>query len=183
MASDVSQQQPISAVPLDTCSSSANHRPLPTLPLLIYWDSFEARQIFQPVHSERNALDAINNQIKLLVEASESPKAYLGVVVCGTMEAEEIDEEMSDHQRWCINQKIIILTMALLQAKQNMEKVQNWDSCCEQAIHQATALGLRTAKCSRTVRNWYQEFRKERKIQVKLMLRKYIMISLKKSHV
>jgi hypothetical protein len=142
MASDVSQQQPILAVLPDSCSSSANHRLLPTLPSLIYWDSSEAKQIFQPVHSERNALDAINNQIKLLVEASESPKAYLGVVVCGTMEAEEIDEEMSDHQRWCINQKIIKLTMALLNTKQNMEKIQNWDSCCEQVIHQATALGL-----------------------------------------
>jgi hypothetical protein len=123
MASDVSQQQPILAVLPDTCSSSANHRPLPTLPLLIYWDSFEAREIFQPVHSERNALDAIDNQIMLLVEASESPKAYLGVVVSGTMEAEEIDEEMSDHQRWCINQKIIILTMALLHAKQKNTKL------------------------------------------------------------
>jgi hypothetical protein len=57
------------------------------------------------------------------VEASKSPKANLGVVVCETMEAEEINEEMSDHQRWCINQKIIRLTMALLNAKQNMEKV------------------------------------------------------------
>ncbi len=39
----------------------------------------------------------------------------------------------------------------------------------------ATVQGLRTAKCSWTVWNWYQEFCKERKIQVKLLLGKHNM--------
>jgi len=48
MASDVSVQQPTSAVPPDTCSSYANHFPMPT-----YWDSTEAKLLFNPVLSEK----------------------------------------------------------------------------------------------------------------------------------
>ena len=113
MASDVSLQQPILAVPPDTCSSSANHcQPLPT-----YWDSTEAQLLFNPVPSEKNALESFNNQIKLLMITHDSPKGYLEVISCTGMESEEIDEEMSDYQRWLVQQKILVLTLALVQAK------------------------------------------------------------------
>jgi hypothetical protein len=38
-------------------------------------------------------------------------------------------------------------------------------------------MGLKAAKCSRTVRNWYQDYRKERKIKVKLLPGKHNMPS------
>ena len=49
----------------------------------------------------------------------DSPKGYLEVISCTGMESEEIDEEMSDYQRWLVQQKIIVLTLALVQAKKN----------------------------------------------------------------
>jgi hypothetical protein len=62
MASDVSVQQPTSAMPPDTCSSSASY--CPSLPpcsssanqcqsLPTYWDSTEAQLLFNPVLSEK----------------------------------------------------------------------------------------------------------------------------------
>ena len=110
MASDVSLQQPILAVPPDTCSSSANHcQPLPT-----YWDSTEAQLLFNPVPSEKNALESVNNQIKLLMITHDSPKGYWAVISCTGIEGEEIDEEMSDHQRRLVPQKVTMLTLALV---------------------------------------------------------------------
>jgi hypothetical protein len=114
MASDVSVQQPTSAVPPDTCSLSANHcqslsscsssanqcQSLPT-----YWDSTEEKILFNPVLSEKNALEAVNNQIKLLMDTQESPKGYVDIVSSTRMEGEEIDEDMSEHQRWIVQQK------------------------------------------------------------------------------
>ncbi len=76
----------------------------------------------------------------------ESPKGYLEAIRSTRMEGKEVDEEMSDHQRWLVQQKIIVLTLALVQAKNKMETFKNWDTCCEVAInHQARVLGLRAA--------------------------------------
>jgi hypothetical protein len=105
--------------------SSANQcQSLPT-----YWDSTEAKLLFNPVLSEKNALEAVNNQIKLLMVTQESPKGYVDVVSSTRMEGEEIDEEMGEHQRWIVQQKIIVLTLALIQAKDQMESLKNWDAC------------------------------------------------------
>ncbi len=131
MASEVSLQQPILAVLPDTCSSYAYHCPMPTVPLdqplPSYWDSSEAKLIFQPNHVENDALEAINNQLKMLFETLDSSKGYLEVVSCRGIELEEMDEEMSHHQRWMVQQKILVITLALIQAKEKMESLKNWD--------------------------------------------------------
>jgi hypothetical protein len=61
--------------------------------------------------------------------------------------------------------KKIVLTLALIQAKAKMESLKNW----------GPLLGMKTAKWSRTVRNWYQEFWKERNIKVKILPEKHNM--------
>ena len=59
-----------------------------------------------------------------------------------------------------------MLTLALLVAKEKMESTKNWNSCCEEAVIAATRLGIKAGTHSRTVRNWYQNFRIQRKITV-----------------
>ncbi len=49
------------------------------------------------------------------------------------------------------------------------------DACREVGINQARVLGIKTAKCSHTIRNWYQEFWKERNIKVKILPGKHNM--------
>jgi len=101
MASDVSVQQPTSAVPPDTCSSSANHcQSLPPCSSSANILGFNwSKIIIQPCFVWKNTLEAVNNQIKLLMVTQESPKGYVDVVSSTRMEGEEIDEEMSKHQR------------------------------------------------------------------------------------
>ncbi len=74
---------------------------------------------------KKKALEAVNNQIKLLMITHDSPKGYLEVISCTGMEGEEIDEEMSDHQRVLVPQKVAVLTLALVQAKEMMEHLKN----------------------------------------------------------
>ncbi len=54
-------------------------------------------------------------------------------------------------------------------SKKKMECLKNWDACCLVAIEQERALGIKAEKCSHTIRNRYQEFRKERNIKVKII--------------
>jgi hypothetical protein len=121
------------------------------------------------------SIEAVNNQIKLLKVMQESPIGYVDVVSSTRMEGEEIDEGMSEHQRWIVQQKIIVLTLAFIQAKDKMESLKNWDACCKSTVNQPRLLGMKTAKCSRTDRNWYQKFRKERSIKVKILPEKHNM--------
>ena len=59
----------------------------------------------------------MNNQIELLLQASSSPNGYFDVMDCGERTMEEIIEEISDHQRWMVQQKVSILLLALIVAK------------------------------------------------------------------
>ena len=53
--------------------------------------------------------------------------------------------------------------------KKKMEIVKNWDACCEEALQEGYMIGLHSTKNSQTIRNWYQDFRKERKIMVNML--------------
>ncbi len=67
--------------------------------------------------NEVTALDTVNNQIELLLQASSSPNGYFDVMDCGGRTTEEIIEKISNHQRWMVQQKVSILLLALIVAK------------------------------------------------------------------
>jgi hypothetical protein len=114
-------------------------------------------------------LEAIDNQIILLCEANSSSEAYLDVVDMGQNGGGDDNEKLPHHQVWLVRQKVLILTCALLKAKEKMEKLHNWDTCCDEAKDDALKIGFKAATCSRTIRNWYQEFRVIRKIKVQVL--------------
>jgi hypothetical protein len=53
--------------------------------------------------------------------------------------------------------------------KKKWEIIKNWDACCEEALQEGNMIGLHSTKNSRTIHNWYQDFRKERKIKVNVL--------------
>ena len=120
-----------------------------------YWESTEARKIFKPVGKEKDALEAINNQLDLLLCVLEAPKGYLHVVTG----IQGDDDELSEYQQWLVQLKCQLICCALYHVKEKMPMIQNWDECCKLAKEQAVTMGIRVAQCSRTVRNWYLEFR------------------------
>ena len=69
-ASEEHRAEPVSSSPV---ASSP-----PALPC--YWDSTEARKLFQPTNDEANALEAINNQLKIFMEANKGPQTSLVAV-------------------------------------------------------------------------------------------------------
>ena len=73
--------------------------------------------MFHPKGNELSALDSVNNQIDLLLQASSSPHGYFDVMDFGGRTTEEINEEISDHQRWMVQQKVSMLLLALTVAK------------------------------------------------------------------
>jgi hypothetical protein len=82
-----------------------------------YWCSSEAKKLFHLKGNDVSALDAVNNQIELLLQASSSPNGYFDVMDCGGRTTEEIIEKISNHQRWMVQQKVSILLLALTIAK------------------------------------------------------------------
>jgi hypothetical protein len=59
------------------------------------------------------------------------------------------DEKLSYHQVWLVRQKVLIVTCALLKAKEKMEKLHIWDTCCDEAKDGSVKIRFRAATCSR----------------------------------
>jgi len=62
-----------------------------------YWCSSKQKKMFDLMGNEVTALDTVNNQIELLLQASSSPNGYFDVMDCGGRTMEKIIEEISDH--------------------------------------------------------------------------------------
>jgi len=104
---------------------------------------------------------ATENQIEVLKDANEAPYSYCNIVELNE-DGEIKDKEIMDYQIWNLLQKCQVLALTLSIAKEKMETVQNWDSCCNKAIQQSKRMGVMSAMNSRMIRNWYQDFRVQR---------------------
>jgi hypothetical protein len=62
----------------------------------------------------------------------------------------------------------MVISLALSKAVEMMPTVKNWDFCCKLALIDASKLGVKVATTSRTIRNWYCEFRKKWKFPMYL---------------
>ncbi|KAI2497528.1 hypothetical protein MHU86_16982 [Fragilaria crotonensis] len=139
----------------DTASSLAS----PCRPFLeTYWDSPEAKLLFRPLASESTALDAIDNQIKALRDVNKSSNAFL--TVAGNLD-ELNEDDVTEHQKWVIQQKAQYLALALHLARENMNGW-TWQKCCEKTIGELQRQGLTLATRHETVSKWYRSFRETR---------------------
>ena len=112
----------------DNAPSLASPRPLL---LETYWDSPEAKFLFRPLASESTALVAIDNQIKALRDVkNKSSNAFVTIV--GNLD-ELNEDDITENQKWVIQQKAQILALALHLARENMNRW-TWQKCCEETI-------------------------------------------------
>ena len=139
-------------------------------PIVDYWQSKNASNLFRPTPNETDALVAINAQIEILLRANESPTSIYSVLTCKHTNQSLCEDDSWDltvHQTWSIRQKMSIILASLNIAKEKMETVQNWDECCSEALSSMKKLGVVTKITNaRTVRNWYCEFREMRKFPI-----------------
>ncbi len=136
--------------------------------------STEAKNIFHPINDENNALEAVDNQMELLLRVLDEPKGYLKVVM--ELEGDD-DEEISEYQKWIINLKCQYLYCALYHAKEMMptaHTVHNWVKFCQVAREKMLMTGIREGKCSRTIQNWYLGFtKKNRAFDIRVPKKQY----------
>jgi hypothetical protein len=111
--------------------------------------------LFKPMGVEQDALDAITNQMNLLLDVLNDAKGYWCVV-----NGLEKDDDLTSHQKWMIQIRCQYLYCSLYYAKDMMPISQNWDKCCQEAVHHLLLSGIK-AGCSRSVQNWYLEFQKK----------------------
>ena len=138
---------------------------LPPSPPVSYWTSPEAALLFRPLPTEEDSLVAVQNQIETLSEALESPYGLMSIL------HDDLDpESISQFQMHNLNRKVNLLHTTLVVAAQEMAELQNWSLICEKAI----AIGKQTmGKAAlineRTLRNWYLQFREDRKFKVNII--------------
>ncbi len=135
-------------------SSSTNH--CPAYSPSSWFDSPEANIMFQTQATEQNALEAIQNKIKLLCSANETANS-LSNVLEETEDGEVLLEIMTEGQKHLIRTKIIILIFALQSASKNMPN-KTWRQCCEWAISKARTIGFTSVTNAQTVKGWYRKF-------------------------
>jgi hypothetical protein len=80
-------------------AKAASFLPKPTSPVNTYWDSTEAKKIFQPSNEKNNALEAGDKQMELLLCVLESLKGYWKVI----SHDGEAEYEVTDYQKWLIH--------------------------------------------------------------------------------
>jgi hypothetical protein len=130
-----------------------------------YWGSTKANKIFQPTNEDKDALEAVDNQIELLLLCVlESPKGYWKVI----SQDGEAEYEVTGYQKWWIHLKCQYMYSALNIAKEKMSTIQNWDKCCQLAREMMLLSGVRLGRCSRTIQNWYLDFTKRDRTKRKL---------------
>jgi len=78
------------------------------------------------------------------------------------------NQKLTEYQVWILQQKCMLISLALSKAVEMMPTVKNWDFCCKLALIDASKLGVKVATTSRTIRNWYCEFRKKWKFPMYL---------------
>jgi hypothetical protein len=115
----------------------------------------EAKLLFRPLVSQSTALVAIDNQIKALLDVNISSNAFL--TVAGNLD-ELNKDDITEHQKWVIQQKAQYLALALHLARENMNGW-TWQKCCEKTIDELQRQGLTLATRHETVSKWYRSFR------------------------
>jgi hypothetical protein len=130
-----------------------------------YWDSSKAKNVFGPTDEESNALEAVNNQIKLLHEGLKTPVSCF-FLIAGDNEGD--NQKLTEYQVWILQQKCMLISLALSKAVEMMPMVKNWDFCCKLALIDASKLGVKVATTSKMIQNWYCEYRNKRKFPMYL---------------
>ena len=95
---------------------SASLRSPPPSPLPgMYWDSMEAKNLFQPLQDE-DVKEAVSQQISILNNAKRSDTSYLEI-----SEGKDIDNDtLTEYQILALHQKCQILALSLHDAQDNM---------------------------------------------------------------
>jgi hypothetical protein len=130
-------------------------------PLMIYWDSKEAKNLFRPV-GEETVLEAIENQIQLLVGAfnGNNWKSIVDPTADLHKEFYLVPGSVAD-----LKEQAMALSVALDLAKRDKPS-KTWAVCCEEAVKliygNDNLIATPSPPSSAKLQEWYREFREHR---------------------
>ena len=67
------------------------------------------------------------------------------------------EDSQTSYQVWALQQRCLVLCVALKIAKEKMNGV-SWEKCCAEAIDYASAMGMTLTSRPQTVMEWYRFF-------------------------
>ena len=93
-----------------------------------YWHSTQAETLFGKFEEEKNAREAVNNQITLLKLATETAKGYQSIIVPSSDEKDKEDmlKNLSEYSIFFIRQKCNLILLALNIALSIKSGIPNW---------------------------------------------------------
>ena len=140
--------------------SSTESPPIPSSNSGIYWLSPEAKKLFAPKSNE-SVLEGIDAQIRILKKANETHLSYLDII--DNPQQDTLDEDsLTTYQVWALQQRCLVLCLALKLAKEKMNGIR-WEQCCAEAIDYASGMCMTLTSRPQTVMEWYRLFRRNRK--------------------
>ena len=131
-----------------------------------FFESPEALKLFNPKSDEPNAMIAVENQIAILKRAQMTSKGYHHLFPAN---AERV---FTEYEVFIIRQKIVLLTLALNNAKQFMPQI-TWKQCCDMAVETGQSIGISVSGYSRTVMKWYAKFKVSRLLELPYLADKH----------
>lgn len=129
----------------------------------MYFDSPEAKKLFNPFENEFSTLTAIDNQIEILKQANHSSSGYIALLIINC--DMNLEDNVSHHQKWALQQKCQYIALALQLAKEHMN-TWTWEHCCSIAVQRLAKQGITLATNGHVVMKWYCYFRKQRKFDL-----------------
>jgi hypothetical protein len=108
-------------------------------PSTSYWESSQARNLFQP-QPEEIVLDYLYRRIKILKAAYNDWSKLVDILDGG----EEPLEELTDYFKQKLVQKCLYLCRVYQAALRTMDNGTNWSVCCQMAIDEIAKLEIMT---------------------------------------
>jgi hypothetical protein len=106
-------------------------------------------------------LEGIDAQIRIFKKANITHLSYLDII--DNPQQDTFDEDsLTTNQVWALQQRCLVLCLALKLAKEKMNGIR-WEQCCAEAIDYASAMVMTLTSRPQTVMEWYRLFRRNRK--------------------
>jgi hypothetical protein len=83
-----------------------------------YLTGTQPKKLFKPMSDEENTLEAIEEQITGLNNATEMPQSYSIIIQHDGSGDEEAEEHMTEYQKFVVQEKCHVLSLALEVAKE-----------------------------------------------------------------
>ena len=135
-----------------------------------YWDSTEAKGLFNTKENEKDAKVTVKRRIGVIRKALATPTGYQSVL---DVELEHI-HLLTEHEVETIKNKLVCMSIALKLALETLNGPKSWAQCCDEALNYMRehfkkiggSFGVTPIKSSAALSRIHANFRKKEQINI-----------------